>query len=169
MKLYNNNNNIEKTIKTWSVELTAGGQSLAEVKIQRSIFQGDARSPLLFEIAMLPLNRILRKCTAGHKLCKPPENINHLMYMDGIKRFAKNENELTNLIQTVRIYSQDTRRCPWCNAYRRRKWTRRLELKSWTRLIAFHIALLPLGKVWIQLFSLQLWINSRTDWVLQLW
>ena len=30
-------------------------------------------------------------------------------------------------------------------------------------LIAFHIALIPLGKVWIQLFSLQLWVNSRVD------
>ena len=29
--------------------------------------------------------------------------------------------------------------------------------------IVFHIALIPLGKVWIQLFSLQLWVNSRTD------
>ena len=37
------------------------------------------------------------------------------------------------------------------------------EFKSWTRLIAFHIALIPLGKVWIQLFSLQLWLNSRRD------
>ena len=54
-------------------------------------------------------------------------------------------------------------RCPWCNGYRRRKWTRRHEFKSWTRLIAFHIALIPLGKVWIQSFSLQLWVNSRTD------
>ena len=27
----------------------------------------------------------------------------------------------------------------------------------------FHIALIPLGKVWIQLFSLQLWVNSRAD------
>ena len=61
------------------------------------------------------------------------------------------------------------RSCPWCNGYRRRKWTRRLQFKSWTRLIAFHIALIPLGKVWIQLFSLQLWVNSRTDWVLQPW
>ena len=61
------------------------------------------------------------------------------------------------------------RRCPWCNGYRRRKWTRRHEFKSWTILIAFHIALIHLGKVWIQLFSLQLWVNSRTDWVLQLW
>ena len=57
----------------------------------------------------------------------------------------------------------------WCNGYCRRKWTRRLEFKSWTRLIAFHIALIPLGKVWIQLFSLQLWVNSRADGVLQPW
>ena len=54
-------------------------------------------------------------------------------------------------------------RCAWCNGYRRRKWTRWHEFKSWTRLIAFHIALIPLGKVWIQLFSLQLWVNSRAD------
>ena len=59
--------------------------------------------------------------------------------------------------------SVHTWRCPCCNGYRRRKWTRRHEFKSWTRLIAFHIALIPLGKVWIQLFSLQLWVNSRTD------
>ena len=32
-----------------------------------------------------------------------------------------------------------------------------------------HIALIPLGKVWIQLFSLQLWVNSRTDRGLQPW
>ena len=53
--------------------------------------------------------------------------------------------------------------CRWCSRYRRRKGTRRYEFKSWTRLIAFHIALIPLRKVWIQLFSLQLWVNSRTD------
>ena len=50
-----------------------------------------------------------------------------------------------------------------CSRYRRRKWTRRHEFKSYTRLIAFHIALIPLGKVLIQLFSLQLCVNSRTD------
>ena len=61
-----------------------------------------------------------------------------------------------------------TWRCLWCNGYRRRKWTRRHEFKSWTRLIAFHIALIPLGKVWIQLFSLQLWVNSRADWFFSL-
>ena len=61
-------NLIEKTMKTWRVELTAGGRSLAEIKIQIYIFQGDALSPLLLIIAMMPLNHILRKCTAGYKL-----------------------------------------------------------------------------------------------------
>ena len=51
------------------------------------------------------------------------------------------------------------RRFPWCNGYRRRKWTWRHEFKPWTRLIAFHIELIPLGKLWIQLFSLQLWVK----------
>ena len=34
--------------ENWSGELTAGGKSLAEVKIQRGIFQGYALLPLLF-------------------------------------------------------------------------------------------------------------------------
>ena len=63
-------NFIEKTMKNWRVELTAGGKSVAETKIQRGIFQGDALSPLLFIIAMMPLNHILRKCTAGYKLSR---------------------------------------------------------------------------------------------------
>ena len=98
---------IEKTIQNWRVELTAGGQSLTNEKIQRGIFQGDALSPLLFVIAMMPLYHILKKCAAGYKLSKSQEKINHLMYMDDIKRFVKNENEVETLIQTVRIYSQD--------------------------------------------------------------
>ena len=52
---------------------------------------------------MMPLNHILRKCTAGYKLNKSQEKINHLMYMGDIKRFAKNEKELETLIQTVGI------------------------------------------------------------------
>ena len=40
------------------------------------------------------------------------------------------------------------------------------EFKSWTRQFAFSIAIMSLGKVWIQLFSFQLWVNSRVDWTL---
>ena len=84
-------NIFEKTRKTCRVELTAGGRTLAEAKIQRGIFQGDALSPLLFVIYTMQLNHILRKCTAGFKLSRSQGMVNHLMYMNDIKLFAKNE------------------------------------------------------------------------------
>ena len=64
-------------------------------------------SPILFIIAMMPLNHILRKCSARYKLSRSQEKINHLVYMDDIKLFAKNEKELETLIHTVRIYIED--------------------------------------------------------------
>ena len=87
--------------------MTAGVKSLAEIKILGGVFQGDAQSPLLFVIAMMPLNHMLRKCTGRYSLHTLQEKINHLMYMDNIKLFAKKETELKTLIQAVRIYSDD--------------------------------------------------------------
>ena len=71
------------------------------------------------------------------------------------------------LIPTIKLDIYKVKSCLWwCNVYRRRKWTRRHEFKSRTRQVAFYIALILLGMVWIQLFSFQLWINSRADYVL---
>ena len=66
-------NIIDKIMKTCRVELTAGERSSAVAKIQRSRFQGDAQSPLLFIIVMMPLNDLLRKCTAGYKFSRSQE------------------------------------------------------------------------------------------------
>ena len=40
------------------------------------------------------------------------------------------------------------------------------QFKSWMRLFAFHTTQILLGKVWIYVFSLQLWVNSSTGWAL---
>ena len=58
---------------------------------------------------MISLNHFLRKYTAGYKISKSQEKINHLMHMDDIKLFAKNGKELEILKQAVRVYTQDIR------------------------------------------------------------
>ena len=58
--------------------------------------------------------------------------------------------------------------CSCCNGYRRMKWIQGYEFKSWTRQFGFEMVLIPMGMVWIQLFSFQLWANSRSDWLFKL-
>ena len=43
----------------------------------------------------------------GYKLGKDRGKINHLLFMDDLKLYAKNEKELDTLVQTVRIFSED--------------------------------------------------------------
>ena len=90
---------IENTMRNWTVELTAGGKSLSEVKIQRGILQGYA----LFVIAMMPLNHISRKCTGGYKPHKQQEK-------NGPPWTTSNcLPKLEILILAVQTYSQDIR------------------------------------------------------------
>ena len=98
---------LEKTMKDWRVELTCANESLGEVKIKRGIFQGDALSPLLFVITLIPLTSVLKMTKHGYEFAKNREKINHLLYMDDLKLYAKSEKELDSLIQTVRVFSKD--------------------------------------------------------------
>ena len=47
----------------------------------------------------------------------------------------------------------NSRRFLWCNGCHFWKWTHRPEFRPWSRLIVFHITLIPLRKVGIQQFS----------------
>ena len=77
------------------------------VNIRRGIFQGDSLSPILFVLCLIPLSALLNGMGDGYKLGNDRGKINHLLFMDDLKLYAKNEKELDTLVQTVRIFSED--------------------------------------------------------------
>lgn len=98
---------IEQSMENWNTRLeTQGGNTLGSINIRRGIFQGDSLSPLLFVIALIPLTIMLRKVKSGY-LMRNKSKVNHLLYMDDLKIYAKNSMELESLINTVRIFSGD--------------------------------------------------------------
>ena len=60
------------------------------------IYQGDALSPLLFVIAMMALNDILRKYTGGYKLIKVTEKNIHFIYMEGHETVCQKRERIGN-------------------------------------------------------------------------
>ena len=98
---------LQESMKSWKVNLECGTTSLGEVSINRGIFQGDSLSPLLFVMALIPLTIILRKSTPAYQFANNGEKINHLLFMDDLKLYAKSEKALDSLVQTVRVFSCD--------------------------------------------------------------
>jgi len=103
--------NIKRLLKNsmgnWKTELNAYETTLGEVNIQRGIFQGDSLSPLLFIIAIIPLTCMLRQCDTGHQLGDGHGKISHLLFLDDLKLYGRNDQEIESLVHTVRIFSED--------------------------------------------------------------
>ena len=77
--------------------VSSNGERLRSVSIRRGIFQGDSLSPLLFVVSMIPLSLVLRKCEAGYTYAKNTK-VNHLLFMDDLKLYARSECQLDSLI-----------------------------------------------------------------------
>ena len=98
---------LNNSMKSWKLELNASGKTLGEVDIRRGIFQGDSLSPLLFVLCMVPLTWLLRRAKAGYEWGNKGFKLNHLLFMDDLKFFAKSKNQIDYLVQTVQIFSED--------------------------------------------------------------
>ena len=99
---------LSESMRTWRTELTSGNISLGQVKIKRGIFQGDSLSPLLFVMCMIPLTYILREEEAGYRLGKTKNRkINHLLFMDDLKLYGKDEKEAEVLTNTTSVFTND--------------------------------------------------------------
>ena len=98
---------VANSMENWGSLLTSNGQELGKVDINRGIFQGDSFSPLLFVMTMIPLTVILRKEQAGFRFSGCREMVNHLLFMDDLKLYGRNEVELERLVGIVYEYSDD--------------------------------------------------------------
>ena len=87
--------------------LCAGNSELGEADTKRGIFQRDSLSPLVFVLALIPLSLILRKVKAAYEFSGSKEKINHLLFMDDLKLYSRNEKGLDSLVQTIRGLSED--------------------------------------------------------------
>ncbi|CAB3978867.1 Hypothetical predicted protein [Paramuricea clavata] len=98
---------VESSMENWKTELTSSGESLGNVNIRRGIFQGDSLFPLIFEMCMIPLSLILRKEKVGYEFRGKELKIKHLLFMDDLKLFGKNKEQIDSLVKTVHIVSKD--------------------------------------------------------------
>ena len=94
-------------MKKWKLLLTSNGWDLCEVDVNRSIFQGDSLSPLIFVICMIPLSLLLRKVKASCEWGTKEFELNHLLFMDDLKLFGKSDEQIDSLVQTVFAFSED--------------------------------------------------------------
>ena len=76
-----------------------------KIDIDCGIFQGDSLSPLIFCLALAPLSTILIGTGYGYKIQN--RFISHLFYMGDLKLFAKDENNLEEMLQLVKKFSDD--------------------------------------------------------------
>ena len=103
---------IEQSMNHWKTNMTLvhkeGVLETGPIRIKRGIFQGDSLSPLLFTMSLTPLSIELNKTKYGYQLDKQTK-INHLFYVDDLKLYGTNDNQLAGLINTVKHISDDTK------------------------------------------------------------
>ena len=95
-------------MQSWRTVLFSENNKLEKVNIRRGIFQGDSLSPLLFVVALIPVTILLRTLKQGYSFGKEKERLNHLLFMDDLKLYGSNDNEIDSLVKVVKIVSGDT-------------------------------------------------------------
>ena len=85
-------------MEKWRLMLFAGNSELGEVDIKLCVFQGDS---------LISLSLILRKAKTAYEFSGSKEKISHLLFMDDLKLYSRNEKELDSLVQTILIFSKD--------------------------------------------------------------
>ena len=113
LKLYKVNHRVvkllENLMKLWNTKLIirgTEGYETSSIQVRRGIFQGDSLSPIWFCLALNPLSSMLQSSPYGYKI-DPLTNtkITHLLYMDDIKLYASNADQLQSMLEMVKRFS----------------------------------------------------------------
>ena len=102
---------LRKTMNKWKTSLHLNhrdGQIKTDhFSINTGIFQGDSPSGLLFILSLLPLSWLLNTSNIGCRINRQGHIISHLLFMDDLKLFAANDNQLASMIRIVNKFSDD--------------------------------------------------------------
>ena len=105
---------LESTMRTWETTLILGRGderiTIPSIKIWRGVFQGDSLSLIWFCLALNPLSNTLNDKGMGYEIRKLNEKgqiLSHLLYMDDLKLYARNEREIKTLLTRVANFSND--------------------------------------------------------------
>ena len=92
-----------------NISLNTGQNILnaGDISININIFQGDSLSTILFCVSLITLNKLLNNRGYGYEIYD--NTANHVFYMDNLKLFAKNDQELHVLSNIVKQFSDDIR------------------------------------------------------------
>ena len=98
-------NSMSKWQTIMSLQTEKSTITTSPIKIRSGIFQGDSFSPLIFCLALAPLSLMLNDSKLGYEIKN--QKINHLFYMDDLKLYAGNDEELEKLLKIVKEFSDD--------------------------------------------------------------
>ena len=59
-------------------------------------------------VKSLLVNSMIPLIPLSYEFSKSKEKINHLLFMDDLKLYSQSEKGLESLVQTVRVFSEDT-------------------------------------------------------------
>ncbi|KAI5707887.1 hypothetical protein M8J77_011815 [Diaphorina citri] len=104
LKLPNNSDDDNTNTRTRSNEEIR----TEKLYLKNGIYQGDSLSSLWFCLAMNPISYQLNSHQYGYKLNKSDDSrITHLFYMDDLKVYAQNENQLQSQLEIISNVSSD--------------------------------------------------------------
>ena len=98
---------LKRSMQSQRTFLFSGKNKQGKVNIRRSIFQGNFLSPLLFAVALISVTIILKRLKQEYSFGKRKERLSHLLFMNNLKLYGSNDNEIESLVKVVKIMSGD--------------------------------------------------------------